>query len=484
MLIQALIIILRHCPRPLETRGSPEGGPSRKARNARRFFSATLLATVAALVLWGFEGLGPGAGAASARRRHVVVVSVDGMGSSFYVAPPAGLRIPNLRRLMEQGSHAEGVEGVYPTLTYPAHTTLVTGRLPAEHGIYTNLSARAPGANSRDWFWFANAIKVHTLWDEARRAHLSTATVGWPVTAGASVDWDIPEIWNPQKGTVADPLYMAKYMNPLVAVEVLGALGTPQPGSDNDVVRNRLATYFLEKHKPDLLLLHLVALDEAEHSSGPQSPAAATTLERIDARIGELLAAIKRAGLDGVTDVFIVSDHGFLPVDRDIAPNILLAAAGLLTATGPGKGPVFTVSNGGSFFIYWPEGQDLRPEIDAALKPLRERGLVWSIFDREALKELGADPEAQMALEAPEGSFFSSRSSGELVVNVTHQGTHGFLPFRQGLEASFIAWGPGIKRGANLHRIRMTSIAPTILRDLGIDDPKFGDEAPLVEIFR
>ena len=171
-------------------------------------------------------------------------------------------------------------------------------------------------------------------------------------------------------------------------------------------------------------------------------------------------------------------------VDRDIAPNILLAAAGLLTGTGPGKGPVFTVSNGGSFFIYWPEGQDLRPEIDAALKPLRERGLVWSIFDREALKELGADPEAQMALEAPEGSFFSSRSSGELVVNVTHQGTHGFLPFRQGLEASFIAWGPGIKRGANLHRIRMTSIAPTILRDLGIDDPKFGDEAPLVEIFR
>ena len=182
-----------------------------------------------------------------------MVISVDGMAATWYTAPPPGLRIPNIRRLTEGGSYAEGVEGVYPTVTYPAHTTLVTGRPPAEHGVYTNLSSREPGKNPGDWFWFSSAIKVPTLWDEARRAHLSTASVAWPVTAGAAIDWDIPEIWDPQKGEVADPLYVAKYMNPLVALE-LAALGAPEPGSDTDVDRTRLAVYLLKSHKPNLLL--------------------------------------------------------------------------------------------------------------------------------------------------------------------------------------------------------------------------------------
>jgi predicted AlkP superfamily pyrophosphatase or phosphodiesterase len=387
---------------------------------------------------------------------------------------------------MEEGSYAEGVEGVYPSVTYPAHTTLVTGRLPAEHGVYTNRSSREPGKNLGDWFWFANAIKVSTLWDEARRAHLSTASVAWPVTVGASIDWDVPEIWDPQKGETPDPLYVAKYMNPLVAVEIVGALGAPGPASDTDVERTRLAVYLLKQHKPNLLLVHFETLDMAEHASGPQSPKARETLERIDEHVGELLAAVKEAGLEGATDVFIVSDHGFLPIERDIAPNVLLAKAGLLApGQGPGKGTAFTLSSGGSLFIYWPDAQDLRAEIDAALKPLRDQGLVWSVLDRQALKDLGADPGAQMALDAPDDSFFSGRSNGELVHRLQQPGgTHGFLPFRRGLDASFIAWGPGIKSGANLHRIRMTSIGPTILRALGIDDAKFGDDPALGGIFK
>lgn len=96
------------------------------------------------------------------------------MGASWLAAPPPGLRIPNLRRLQAEGSYAEGVVGVYPSVTYPSHTTIVTGRLPAEHGIYTNLASREPGKNPDDWFWFANAIKVPALWDETRRNGLTS----------------------------------------------------------------------------------------------------------------------------------------------------------------------------------------------------------------------------------------------------------------------------------------------------------------------
>ena len=423
-----------------------------------------------------------------ARGQHALVISIDGMGASLYATPRPQLHIPNLQRLKQGGSFAEGVEGVYPTVTYPSHTTIVTGRLPAEHGIYTNLSSREPGKSALDWFWFASAIKVPTLWDEARRAHLSTATVSWPVTVGAAVDWNVPEIWDPQKGEVSDPLYVAKHMSPLLSVELFTALGPPQAGTDDDTNRTRLAVYLVTKHKPDLLLIHLAALDEAEHAHGPQSTEAARTLQRIDAHLGELLAALKEAGLAGSTDVFIVSDHGFLPIEQEIRPNILLVRTGLLTADGKGSvtgGKIATVSNGGSFFIYWPEGQNLRPEVDAALKPLRERGVLWGVLDKRALRDLGAEPAAQMALEAAEGSYFSSSASGEVIgKRKTSGGTHGFLPFRKGLESSFIAWGPRIKAGVDLHRIRMTAIAPTILRALGINDPDFGNEPPLRDIFK
>jgi len=377
--------------------------------------------------------------------RHIVVISVDGMGAQFYISPSSNLHIPHLLRMKSEGSFAEAVEGVYPTVTYPSHTTIVTGRMPAEHGIYTNLSSREAGKNPRDWFWFSKAIKVPTLWDEARKAHLTTGSVFWPVTAGAAIDWDLPEIWDPAKGMVGDPIYVAKFATPGLLLEALMILGPPPAGEDQDGTRAHLAEFLFKKHTPNLLLVHLDSLDETEHQHGPESAEAAATLERIDVRIGEIMDAVKDAGLEKSTDFFIVSDHGFMSINRVINPNVLLAKAGLLTADEHGQvtgGKIATVSNGGSFFIYWPEGKNLESDVDAALKPLRDQGLAWSVFDHAALVEMGADPAAQMALEAPRGAMFGSVAGGALTSEMkTPGGTHGFLPHRKGLEASFIAWG-------------------------------------------
>jgi predicted AlkP superfamily pyrophosphatase or phosphodiesterase len=410
------------------------------------------------------------------------------MRASAYMTPSPQAHIPNLLRLKEEGSFAEGVEGVYPTVTYPAHTTIVTGRMPAEHGIYTNLSSRQPGKNPHEWFWLTDAIKVPTLWDEAHQHHLTSGAVSWPVTVHAAIDWNVPEVWDPAKGPSADFFYLAKFMDPLVGAELLGALGPPQPGTDTDTQKARLAVYLIKKHKPNLMLVHLDAVDEAEHEHGPQSAEAAAALVRVDVRVGEILAAIKEADLDSSTDVFIVSDHGFLPVERQIRPNILLAMAGLLTVDDRGEvsgGQLATVSNGGSFFIYWPDSTDLKSEVVTALRSLVDQGLLWGVLDRQALRDLGAEPAAQMALEPAEGTAFTSSARGELVRKLeTPGGTHGYLPFRQGLEASFIAWGPDVKRGVDLHRIRMTRVGPTILRALGINDPTFGEQPALTDIFK
>ncbi len=420
--------------------------------------------------------------------RHVLVISVDGLGASWYMDPPANIRIPNLQRLKSEGSYAEGVEGVYPSVTYPSHTTLVTGRVPREHGVYSNLSSRVAGKNPRDWFWNASAIKVPTLWDEGQQHGLTSGAVFWPVTVGARITWNIPEVWDPAKGMTGDPLYIAKFATPGLLFEAGLELGPPKAGEDDDVTRTRLAAFVLKKKKPNLLLLHLAALDEAEHRHGPRSAEAIATLESSDARIGELLAAVKEAGLGDSTDVFIVSDHGFLPVEREINPNVLLAKAGLLQVDANGKitgGKIATLATGGAFFIYWPDSQNLQREVEAALKPLRDEGVLWAVLGRTALAELGAEPAIQIALEAPSGVGFDDGAKGEVVAKRhTLGGTHGYLPFRAGLESAFIARGPGIKKGVNLHRIRMTAIAPTILRSMGISDPQFGAQPPLSDIFR
>jgi hypothetical protein len=146
---------------------------------------------------------------------------------------------------------------------------------------------------------------------------------------------------------------------------------------------------------------------------------------------------------------------------------------------------VATVSNGGSFFIYWPKGMDLKGEVVTALRPLLDQGMVWGLLDRPALSDLGAEPAVQMALEAADRTAFASTARGELVSRVeTPGGTHGYLPFRKGLEASFIAWGPEIKPGVDLHRIAMTRVGPTVLKAMGIKAPTFGKEPPLTGIFK
>ncbi len=441
---------------------------------------------VVLLSLGSMFGSARAAVAGAAHHRHVLVISVDGMRSAAYVNPTEGTRIPNLLRLKREGSFAEAVEGIYPTETYPSHTTIVTGCLPAQDGIYTNRSSRVAGKNPNDWFWFSKSITCRTLWQEARQHGMTSASVGWPVTAGAQIDWDVPEIWNPQEGQVPDPLYVAKFMNPIFALQALGAIGPPKPGEDDDELRTGLAVYVIQEHRPDLTLVHLVDLDAIEHRYGPESAQAAQTLSHCDERIGAMLAALSKSGVAGNTDVFIVSDHGFLTVDRVIHPNTLLVRAGLLrtnSAGGVTGGKIDTVSNGGSFFIYWPANENLRPAVESALKPLFDQGLLWGVLGPSALREMGADPHARLALEAPRGSMFDPLATGPLLSPRPEGGDHGYLPFRKGLAASFIAWGPDIKRGVDLHRILMTSVGPTILKAMGISDPKFAGGPALVGLW-
>ena len=443
-----------------------------------------LVVCLAALIgcLWGsLTGGAARAENALPPERRVILISVDGLPPDLYLHPDKyGLKIPHIRRLKREGSYAEAVEGVYPSVTYPSHTTLVTGRWPREHGIFTNRSSRKAGVRPLDWFWYAEAIRVPTLWDLARKKGLRTGAVSWPVTAGARIDWNLPEIWDPSVMNLSAWEVIARHASPLgLLEEAFEALGPPREARPVDNIRTRLATYILKTYRPHLFFLHLADLDSAHHRTGPGSKTAIDTLERIDGLIGDIRKSVEEAGLADETAYFIVSDHGFMAVRDTIHPNVLLAEAGLLSVNSEGKitaGEIATQASGGSFLIYWPEDRkdELARRVDEALRPLRQQDLLWGIFGEEAVADLHADEGARLILEAPDGYSFGGRASGSWLQNRARVGgTHGYLPTRREMAAAFIAAGPGIEKRGNLGRIKMVSIAPMIAGYLGISGPEF-----------
>ena len=101
----------------------------------------------------------------------LVMISVDGLRPDYITAADAhGVKAPNLRRFLAEGTHADGVQGVVPTVTYPSHTTLVTGVWPLKHGILANTTFDPLQKNAQGWYWYAEDIRVPTLWDAAAAA--------------------------------------------------------------------------------------------------------------------------------------------------------------------------------------------------------------------------------------------------------------------------------------------------------------------------
>jgi len=119
----------------------------------------------------------------------LVMISIDGLRPDYITAADAhGAKVPNLRRFMKEGTYADGVQGVVPTVTYPSHTTLITGVWPAKHGILANATFDPLRKNAEGWYWYSEDIQVPTLWDAAAKAGRTTASVQWPVSVGAHVN--------------------------------------------------------------------------------------------------------------------------------------------------------------------------------------------------------------------------------------------------------------------------------------------------------
>ena len=270
----------------------------------------------------------------------LVMISVDGMRPDYITEADAhGAKVPNLRRFLKEGAYAEGVVGVVPTVTYPSHTTLVTGVWPAKHGIFANTTFDPLQQNQGGWYWYTEDIHVPTLWDLAAAAGRTTASIQWPVTVGAAhITWDIPEFW---RATTPDDAKLLRALStPGLLDDAKAELGEYRGGIDTsaaaDENRGRYTEWILEKKRPALLTLHLSALDHIEHETGPFSPESIAVMESIDATIGKIRATAERLA-PGRAYIAIVSDHGFVRTDSQLNLFPLFRDAKLISVNDKGK---------------------------------------------------------------------------------------------------------------------------------------------------
>jgi len=401
----------------------------------------------------------------------VVLISIDGLKPEAIVdAANHGLKVPNMRAFMRDGAYATGVRGVLPTLTYPSHMAIMTGASPAHHGIYSNTTFDPFKRNDRGWYWYAEDVKVPTLWEAAAKARLRTANVYWPTSVGAPITYNLPQIW--RSGTDDDLKLQRALSTPGLEQELSRTLGRYPGGTEEtvaeDEIRSRFAISLLEAKHPDFMTIYFTGLDTEQHESGPFSAQSNAVLERIDTLIGTLRAAIEKASAHRAT-ICIVSDHGFARVDHDVNLYSAFLEAGLFTidrdnkVTG-WKAMPWPAGGGAAIMLADPADQDVRAHVDALLDSLlRDPGNgIDRVLTHDMLVKERGFPDAAWFVSFSVGYEFGSSFTGPLISNPTNRGMHGYVPDLPEMRSSFFLMGPHIPSGRSLGEIDMRQIAPTL----------------------
>jgi predicted AlkP superfamily pyrophosphatase or phosphodiesterase len=407
--------------------------------------------------------------------RHVILITIDGLRPEFYLDPswPA----PNLRHLLHEGAYALQVKPVFPTVTLPNHTAMITGALPARSGVYLNTPFN-PLSNAPGWNFYAKAIKIPTLFDAVHAAGRVTAAVDWPVTVGStSIDYNFPDYWgfNDSTDNIAltrSAVHPAGLWEELEA-NALGKVPSEEINSDHflrtDENAGRIAAYLVMKYRPAFMAFHITETDHAQHDHGRQGYEVETAVAAADRAVGDVLEAVARAGIKDSTTIIIAGDHGFADIHAALCPNVWLAQAGLLQKSDQWR--VKFQSASGSALLYLQDPRDTKT-LASVLKtlnslPSKYREL-FRILERPELDRLGVDSAAALALAPQLGIAIGNASEGE-VLRAAHGGTHGFMNDQPQMMTGFIAWGAGIRAGTVITLMGTQDIAPLIAKLLGLN---------------
>jgi len=423
--------------------------------------------------------------------QKLIVLSID----ALFAEDIGYMRtLPYFGKVIRDGIYAQGgMRCIYPSLTYPAHATMITGCYPDRHGIFHN-EVLDVGNPTPDWKWYRRDVKAETVLDAAKRAGLKTGCINWPTMAGAeNVDYLIPEIWS--EDPTADQCAILKAnaseaARPIIDKYFFKWHSGDQPRLDYFMVS--CAEEIIRRDQPDILFIHLSQLDHTRHPHGLYGFAVEQALTVLNENFGRLMEAADAAGNLSETNFVIVGDHGQIPVQRMFNPNIMFAEQGLIDVDESGRVRSWKV---------WAHSAALSCQIilkdptDAAVREMVEAILeemvrtpaygVEAIFTKEeCAAEYHLTGDFDYVLEGSYTSF-AEDCSGSLLIEPNNENykysvaSHGHLPHK-GAQPAFIACGPAFKTGI-FSRKHMVDEAPTYAAIFGLSLPD-AQGKPLNEI--
>jgi predicted AlkP superfamily pyrophosphatase or phosphodiesterase len=420
----------------------------------------------------------------SGKPKHLIIISFDAISSQDFNYIK---NLPNFKTFLDSASYCDNVLSVYPSLTYPAHTTIITGKYPANHGIVNNTLLQ-PGNASPDWYWYRKYIKSETLYDKAIDSGMTAAALLWPVTAGSNITYNMPEIFANRwwQNQILVSLLSGSKLYQFDMNNKFGELrqGLKQPQLDNFVLASSVHTII--NKKPNLMLIHFTDLDTQRHMHGFSSDEAAAALRRHDERLGEIVKALKQGGIDQESAVVILGDHSALDENKVINLNVLFKEHGLITLDHKGKlmdWKAYVKSCDGSAYVYLKNAHDIDTfkKVNILLTQFASfpsNGIEKIYSSREA-ENLGADRNCSFMLEASKGFYFLEDTSGAVVKEIKEEylgvekhytkATHGYSPYKPNYTTLFMASGAGIKPNVFINSMTLADEAPTFAKLLGLN---------------
>ena len=200
---------------------------------------------------------------------------------------------------MEEGTFSLKCRSVYPTATYTAHCSIVTGTYPDEHGIvgnsfYDKCSRKIIDFDVDD---VNKYILSETLFERINGVKIS---VGEPITKGSNVVITKSEIQS-------------------------------KDIFEQDIYALNEAKSLIKRYSPLITIVNLPGVDSISEIFGPLSKELLSHLKLLDEMIGDLKTLLERIYNDFL--VIILADHGMTSVKENIRLNEILEGLNVIICT-------------------------------------------------------------------------------------------------------------------------------------------------------
>jgi predicted AlkP superfamily pyrophosphatase or phosphodiesterase len=361
--------------------------------------------------------------APDARAPITILVSIDGFRADYLDRG----QTPTLSRLAQTGVRAS-MRPSFPSVTFPNHYTLVTGKRPDRHGIINNTfeDPRFPMLFSMDAKvafdprWWEQATPI---WVTAEKQGAQAATMFWP-GSDFELEGVRPTCWR---------LFDQSLPGFSRVDALLGWL-------DDASISPRLFTLYFD------------LVDTAGHYYGPDAPETMGAVAEVDAAIARLVAGLEKRGR--TANLVVVADHGMASIsttrtiDLGVAPDIARVIwAGPFAGIAPAAGR--------------------EADAEAALLGRKEHGECWRKGEMPERLHYGTNSRIPAIIcLADVGWMFTSLQLAPY--SRVSLGAHGFDPASPEMAALFVANGPAFKTGVTLPAFDNVSVYPLLAQLVGI----------------